>query len=51
MNKKNKASKLISVALGMIVIFAVILFSPLFGYGRGLAPREQRRAAAEAAPG
>jgi hypothetical protein len=51
MNKKNKASKLISTAMGLIVILAVILCSPLFGYGRGLAPKEQREAAAAAEPG
>lgn len=51
MKKKNKASKLISTALGLIVILAVILCSPLFGYGRGLAPKEQREAAAAAEPG
>ena len=51
MNKKNKASKLISTALGLIIIIAVFLCSPLFGYGRGLAPKEQREAARAAEPG
>ena len=51
MNKKNKASKLISTATGLIIIIAVILCSPLFGYGRGLASKEQRDAAKAAEPG
>ena len=46
MEKKNKAAKAINTALGLIVIVAVIIFSPLFGYGRGFASPEQRAAAA-----
>ena len=48
MDGKKKAAKLINTALGLIVILAVILASPLFGYGLGIATAEQRRAAAEA---
>lgn len=44
MDKKNKAAKAINTALGLIVIFAVILASPLFGYARGFASAEQRQA-------
>ena len=47
MEKKNKAAKAINTALGLIVIVAVILFSPLFGYARGFSTPEQRQAAAQ----
>ena len=50
MNKKQKAAKSVNVALGLIVILAVIIFSPLFGYARGFASAEQRRASALPAP-
>ena len=46
MNQKQKAAKSINVALGLIIILAVILFSPLFGYARGFATAEQRAASA-----
>lgn len=48
MNKKNKAARAVNAALGLIVILAVIVMSPLFGYARGFASPEQRMAAAEA---
>lgn len=46
MEKKNKAAKAVNTALGLIVIVAVILCSPLFGYARGFASPEQRQASA-----
>ena len=46
MKQKQKAAKSVNIALGLIVIVAVIIFSPLFGYGRGFASPEQRAAAA-----
>ena len=46
MERKNKAAKAVNIALGLIVILAVVLASPLFGFGRGIASREQRMAAA-----
>ena len=48
MKRKNKAARTINTALGFIVIITVILFSPLFGYARGFASKEQREAAASA---
>ena len=45
MKKKNKAAKAVNTALGLIVILAVILCSPLFGYARGFAAPGQRQAA------
>lgn len=45
MKRKNKAAKAVNTALGLIVIVAVILCSPLFGYARGFATAEQRQAA------
>ena len=48
MSRKNKAARAVNVALGLIVILAVILASPLFGYGRGFSTPEQREAAAAA---
>ena len=50
MDRKRKAVKIINTALGLIIILAVILASPLFGFGLGLTTAEQRRAAAEATP-
>ena len=44
MEKKNKAAKAINTALGLIVIVAVILLSPLFGYARGFAGAGQQHA-------
>ncbi len=49
MKRKNKAAKTANTALGLIVIIAVILFSPLFGYARGFAAPEQQQAAPTAA--
>ena len=46
MSRKNKAARAVNVALGLIVIMAVIRASPLFGYGRGFSTPEQREAAA-----
>ena len=46
MKKKNKAAKAVNTALGLIVIFAVILCSPLFGYARGFAAPGQQQASA-----
>lgn len=48
MKKKNKAARIVNKALGLLILLAVILCSPLFGYGLGFASREQRMAAAEA---
>lgn len=44
MEKKNKAAKAVNTALGLIIIIAVILFSPLFGFAMGVATPEQRAA-------
>ena len=49
MKRKNKAAKTVNTALGLIVIIAVILFSPIFGYARGFAVPEQQQAAPAAA--
>lgn len=45
MKRKNKAARAVNTALGLIVILAVILCSPLFGYARGFAAPGQREAA------
>lgn len=42
MKRKNRAARAINAALGVIVILAVVLMSPLFGYARGFAGPEQR---------
>ena len=42
MNKKNRAARAVNAALGIIVILAVVLMSPLFGYARGFSSPEQR---------
>ena len=42
MKKKNKAAKTVNTALGLIILVMVILCSPLFGYARGIAPKERR---------
>jgi hypothetical protein len=47
MKKKRKAAKAVNTALGLIVILAVILSSPLFGYGRGFASKAEREASAQ----
>ena len=44
MNKKNRAARAVNAALGIIVILAVVLLSPLFGYARGFSSPEQRAA-------
>jgi len=44
MEKKNRAAKLINVALGLILIVTVILFSPVFGFAGGFSSPEQRQA-------
>ena len=46
MNRKNKAGRTVNIALGLMILLAVILFSPLFGFGLRFASREQRLAAA-----
>ena len=43
MEKKNRAAKLINVALGLILIVTVILFSPVFGFAGGFSSPEQRQ--------
>ena len=43
MEKKNRAAKLINVALGLILIVTVILFSPMFGFAGGFSSPEQRQ--------
>lgn len=47
MKKKNKAARIVNKALGLLILLAVILCSPLFGYGLGFASREQRMTGAE----
>ncbi len=49
MNRKNKAARAVNIALGLIVILAVVLMSPLFGFARGFSTPEQRAADAAAA--
>lgn len=44
MKRKNRAARAVNAALGVIVILAVVLMSPLFGYARGFADPEQREA-------
>ena len=46
MNRKNKAGRTVNIALGLMILLAVILFSPLFGFGLRFASREERLAAA-----
>ena len=46
MNRKNKAGRTVNIALGLMILLAVILFSPLFGFGLRFASREERMAAA-----
>lgn len=43
MEKKNRAARLINVSLGLLLIVAVILFSPVFGFAGGFAGSEQRQ--------
>ena len=44
MKRKNRAARAVNAALGIIVILAVVLLSPLFGYARGFSSPEQRAA-------
>ncbi len=45
MKNKNKGVRTVNIALGLIVLVAVLLCSPLFGYARGIAPKDQREPA------